>query len=81
MPVKIIDDVIDFSNATEQEKFEFLKDQVILQVRLIKNGCDLGEMSQEKAVLFLNKFTENEIDEFVFKCLNWYKKGFIMWIF
>ena len=40
--------------------------------QLIKISHDSGVLSQEQAVLFENKFTEDQTAEFTFDCLNWY---------
>ena len=42
--------------------------------QLIKISHDSGVLSQEQAVLFENKFTEDQTAEFAFDCLNWYEK-------
>lgn len=52
MPVLFAEDSVNLSDATESEGFDFIKEQVELQIKLMQNSRDFGSVPQEQATFF-----------------------------
>lgn len=70
MPVLVTDDSVNFSDARESEMFDFIKEQVELQIMLMQSSRDFGSVSQEQAAFFLVKFTGDKTAQFVSQFLS-----------